>query len=108
MSGRVSDILERAADLIEPEGRWIQGVFARNAKGEFTGLSEFRGPAVCWCISGATCKESPEDDGAEADVYLQRFLGAHPSEWNDAPERTQSEVVAKLREAAAKARSEGK
>jgi hypothetical protein len=102
----IADILDKAADLIEPEGAWCQRDYARNADGLVTGLSEFRGPATCWCIAGATAKVDPQARGASADGFLQEFLGVHPSVWNDAPGRTQAEVVAKLREAAAKARGQ--
>jgi len=105
----VAEVLERAADLIEPEGAWTQGAFARNAQGKDTGLSESRGPATCWCVLGATDHVSGEDDPVvQADHLLAQVIGgaAHNGlgEWNDAPGRTQSEVVAKLREAAALAR----
>lgn len=104
----VADVLDAAADLLEPKGAWTQGAFARNADGDFTGLSEFRGPAVCWCIMGAT--EKVTDDprlAGEADRYVARLVpGFSIEDFNDAPERTQAEVVAKLREAAALARQE--
>ena len=104
----VAEVLERAADLIEPEGAWTQGEFALNADGEITGLSEFRGAAVCWCALGAINKASAGDDSLEdvAELILRNLVVRLVDEWNDAPERTQAEVVAKLREAAALARAE--
>jgi hypothetical protein len=108
----VAEVLERAADLLQKPGAWTQGVLARNKAGEITGLSEFRGPAVCWCILGATYVVDNDDDddrssSNSADRFLESLLG-EVGAWNDAPERTQSEVVAKLREAAALAREQGK
>lgn len=67
-------------------------------------MSEHRGPAVCWCVLGATEKVDP-DNSAAADEYLSRYLGRTVGDWNDAPERTQAEVVAALRAAAEKART---
>jgi hypothetical protein len=106
-------VLASAADLIEVEGAWTQRVFARNAEGEETGLSECRGPAVCWCALGAISKIAGNDDllVERAEYALMRLLRCEVdgiANWNDAPERTQAEVVAKLREAAAIAREQGK
>ena len=95
MMGEIADILDKAADLIEPEGAW----------------SGF----VC---DGPNCAATAIDDVAQtyrasrpALVYFAKFLGSSNIlggiwKWNDAPERTQAEVVAKLREAASKARGE--
>ena len=108
---RVSDVLDRAADLIKPEGAWTQGCFARNASGVPTGLTGFRGPAVCWCLLGATDKATGDDAALsqEADDFLRRYLVVPDlGDWNDNSRRTQAEVVAKLREAAALAREQGK
>lgn len=101
----IADVLDAAANLIEPEGAWCQRQFALNAKGQSTGLSEFRGPAVCWCPLGATSKVC-DNDGlvAKVDAFLCGFIGTDIDTWNDAPERTQSEVVETLRKAAQSAR----
>lgn len=94
----VADILSRAADLIEPEGAWRGG-------------GNFGGGRECYCVAlaidevagGIGCRE-----GVQARLYfanLMSFKNQHSAihSWNDASERTQAEVVAKLREAAAKA-----
>jgi hypothetical protein len=98
----IADILDKAADLIEPEGAWTQESFEDDLQRR------------CWCIVGAIgvaafgrgCWEE-----AEALVDRnQHLFGAYAEaleEWNDAPERTQPEVVAKLRETATKAREQG-
>jgi isopropylmalate/homocitrate/citramalate synthase len=103
----VADVLSKAADLIEPEGAWIQGDFAKNAAGENTGLTEFRGPAVCWCTYGAIEQVTDDEEVmVAAEVFLAKMLkGTSIAEWNDARNRTQAEVVAKLREAATLARA---
>lgn len=104
----IAQTLREAADLIEPEGAWTQEVFARNLAGQCTGLSEFRGRAVCWCMMGATEKVSDDNlrTSLGVDDLLEELIG-DVAAWNDAPERTQAEVVAKLREAAALAEERG-
>lgn len=108
----VADVLERAADLIEPEGAWTQGWFARDKEGEEVNITSPR--AVCFCALGAIgriagdfgsftwrVREFAEAAAGLAATATQVGLVA----FNDAPTRTQGEVVSALREAAAKARS---
>lgn len=125
MSGgmSVADVLSRAADLIEPEGAWTQGASARTADGEDLPKGVEPG-AVCWCILGAIGKivghpanrlfgmaERALDEVIPSDTIILHVGDDEDDElplaasWNDAPERTQSEVVAKLREAATLAAS---
>jgi hypothetical protein len=105
MATDVAEILERAADLIEPEGAWVQGAFKR--------LREGSGVSYCYCAAGALIEVASSDSAYDE---ARRFLNAQlprPSDpedsaviaFNDADGRTQAEVVAALREAAAKARS---
>ena len=103
-----SEILEAAGDLLAMPGAWTQGAMARNAGGQETGLSEYRGPAVCWCATGATGAIAYGEGDDQADEYLRKAIG-QPSivGWNDAIIRTQSEVVAAFRKAAALAREAG-
>jgi hypothetical protein len=105
-----SEVLDAAADLISPVGRWTQVALARTAGGE-AAVAYGRGcDAVCWCAEGAIARIVGSYVVAEyddAERYVTGLLGDHLAAWNDAPERTQAEVVAKLREAAALARSEG-
>lgn len=96
----VADILARAADLIEPEGAWIQGGYGT---GGLTGLPTCMGGAVN-IASGRrpweTLRQCP------AVRFINGFVGEiGVGPWNDAPERTQAEVVAKLREASNIARN---
>lgn len=103
----VADVLDRAADLLTPEGAWTQGAFGRDANGEPCGLSQLE-RAVCYCLVGATDAAASDDLNLScaADDALSALLGERSvSTWNDAPERTQAEVVAKLREAADLART---
>jgi hypothetical protein len=93
----IADVLERAADLIEPEGAWTQGSYGGGH------LPTCMGGAVN-IARGRQAWETPAGDPIAA--FLAQCLGQKVAFWNDAPERTQAEVVAKLREAAAKARAE--
>lgn len=108
----IHDILERAADLIEPEGAWTQGDTARDENGVALGIGT-EPQAVCWCILGAIAKVSGMG-WSDASQFIAKMYPDDPgadipgvASWNDAPERTQVEVVAKLREAAAIARAGG-
>lgn len=109
----VSDVLTRAADIVERG--WCQGVYSRGAE--------------CVCAKGSIMRAAdvphlspmwdplPSHDDvslvARAKAYLVALMPPplDPEEcpiaaWNDALERTQAEVVAKLREAAALALAE--
>lgn len=92
-----SEVLDAAANLIEPEGAWCQGQF-------HNGLSH--------CMAGAILLSGGRVFGAEygfvSRVAILTF-GPHSSlaHFNDAHGRTQAEVVSALRQAAELARSEG-
>ena len=103
-SESIAAALNAAADLIEPEGRWIQGDFARGKTGRQ--VDPCGRAAVCWCMSGAINRVTGKDYQLhnEAVYLLSAIMLEDRFEFNDAPGRTQQEVVAKLREAATKAR----
>lgn len=106
MSAAVAAILQRAADLIAPEGAWIQGSFGR--------------PGECYCVRGAIGAASGSvflaDGHAASEIAFAASIGRpHGTDnaagcslvtWNDSPDRTQAEVVQALRDAAALARAE--
>jgi hypothetical protein len=102
----VADVLEQAADLIEPEGKWIRGWFAHNVLGEEVEADDE--DAVCWCVRGAVLRVDPDANELVVFAPLRKLLGADTSDsievWND--RGTQAEVVAKLRQAAAIARAQ--
>lgn len=103
-----SVVLDRAADLIEPEGAWTQRYFARvEPGGNCIGPRETA--AKCWCAFGAILNIVGSAWEAEdrAIPFLRAITREGIDHWNDAPERTQPEVVAALRKAADLARSEG-
>jgi len=105
----VADVLDRAADLIEPEGAWTQHVFARDGDRR-TYWQDSK--ATCRCIRGAVWFVAGSQR-LDVENALEAVLPASGPGlsalvvYNDAPERTQPEVVAKLREAAAVARERG-
>lgn len=110
----VRDILNAAADLIEPEGAWTVEAEARNAAGQDIDVldlddSEDDTNPVCWCAGGAIFKAANKlgnnrSLASSALRFLESSLGvASVPAWNDEPGRTQAEVVAALRKAAEEA-----
>ena len=102
----VAEVLEAAALLIEPEGAWTQGVIAADADGGETG--PVSPDARCWCMEGAIERVTAGYNNRAAFEAVRDYLGLHfIHEWNDEPQRTQSEAVDILRKAAAVARERG-
>lgn len=104
----VADVLDAAADLLEKPGAWTTEACARSEEGQ---RIEWDSPdAVCFCALGAIFRESMllQTQALDADDHFGRYLGGKNwqtiSRFNDAPGRTQSEVVAALRAAATSAR----
>lgn len=95
----IADILNAAADLIEPEGAWTQDAAARSAKG-WVIVPNTKG-AVCWCVWGAIQRAGNERRVADEAFLFFATTTPAPIDWNDAEGRTQAEVVAALRKAAA-------
>lgn len=80
-------LLLAAADHIERYG-WCQGrAYARLG---------FNVPS---CMYGAICDQEhfPKGARAMAEIKVNEALGGFMAHWNDAPERTKPEVIAKLR-----------
>jgi hypothetical protein len=99
----VADILEKAADIIEPEGAWTQGTYCDD---------ELDGRRLCLVGAVASALGTNAYDAEKWIVrnrIATRYFGREEEgwliSWNDAPDRKQSEVVAKLREAASLARA---
>lgn len=100
MSAEIADVLGLAADRIERDG-WYQGSYYEGYEsGTNPGVALRCHPQPC-CVLGAISAESTEGCWL-ADQALLDFVGGSISldRWNDAPERTQAEVVAALRGAA--------
>jgi hypothetical protein len=101
-----SEILSKAADLIEPEGAWTQGAYSKDRRGNPCPLSL---RSVCWCAEGAIAAISRADHEVthNALTFLRKQIGTRASiAWNDAPERTQAEVVSALRKSASLAKEQ--
>ena len=109
MSGlTVAEVLERAADLIEPEGKWVKGDFARNINGDSL-ENGYDDGAVCFCALGAI--EHIVGEGECTTPYkwvVADVVGRSTTAFNDALGRTQAEVVEALRKAATLAREQSK
>ena len=103
-----TEILNAAADLLEPDGAWCQREYARDADGYVT--TPYSSNAVSWCAMGAIARTCQITDEASAEDFyrardrLRETLAWEGSpdtaDWNDATERTQAEVVAMLRRVA--------
>lgn len=86
---------EIAARLREKPGAWTQGVYARDSMGC---SADPHGPlARSWCVLGfieLVCYGQPEARASMADM-MERLLGGHSvPAWNDASDRTVSDVIA--------------
>lgn len=100
-----SEVLSRAADLIEPEGKWTQGDYARDAGGE--GRWPSSNDATCWCAIGAIRRCAPDSPYRALAYFAMAAGGSACVDFNDAPHRTQAEVVAALRRASELAKADG-
>ena len=102
----VPEILNAAASLLEKQGAWTQGSFYKMTDD---------GP--CMCAMGAIAIAGGLSWDAVLNHPATKYLAEQVSgvrsgfpnvfvaPWNDAPGRTQSEVVAALRDAASKSES---
>lgn len=105
-----SEVLAKAADLIEPEGAWTQSVRARDTAGRWVDALELG--AVCWCLVGAVQRVTGR---AGSEAYAAPELNwvasvvrrRDPASWNDAQSRRQATVVSALRAASELAKAEG-
>jgi hypothetical protein len=104
----VAKVLNDAADLIEPTGRWIKHHYAINDDG--VAVIAWSPTAVCWCASGAIVRAAVVcgQPAAPASETLQAHLaqkGAIPhddvsiEDWNDRQTGPEP-VIAALRAAA--------
>lgn len=89
---------------------WIQNEYALNAHGASRGFAEE--DAVCWCLTGAlfctTRKLIPEESPKRLQLECQVIVALEKvadtpalEAWNDAPGRTQAEVLRLLDKAIA-------
>lgn len=100
MSDTPRALLQRARDLLTPEGTWTQHARAKT-KTDLPTYPKSR-YATCWCVLGALERSADfrSGNGVLASELAQRALyDALPKTvagWNDAPDRTQPEVLALL------------
>jgi len=101
----ISETLDRAADLLEPKGRWTQHANYRSEGGHIliSGVN-----AASYCLVGAIDAVESGPVGKEAISFVSARVGVAAVAWNDAPTRTQKQVVEKLRTCAKIARQRGK
>ena len=90
-----AEIMDGAADLIERTG-WTQAVDARDANGGEVDIDSPR--AVCFCMGAALFSASKGPLPPESCRLFEQPVHT----WNDAPGRTKAEVLAALRDGAAK------
>ena len=87
-----TQILIAAREKIE-QG-WTQKTYAQAADGRNV---KFNSPdAVCWCPIGAIAAVDHSNAGHRAVMILAEAVdtvAARLTEWNDAPDRTQDEVI---------------
>lgn len=100
---KASEILSKAADLIEPEGKWCQHAYALTRYG--IKVEANCSDAHCFCAYGAIDRltETASEEASVMDVFKE-VIGGEIEEWNDEEGRTQSEVVEKFRQAASLAK----
>lgn len=86
------EILIAARALIDTPEKWVKGAFALHTD-----------HGTCYCLAGALLKATPGDifneDFAAAGTVLKKAINSPSADfrlhlWNDAPERTHSEVLA--------------
>lgn len=88
-----SEILKEAREIIGAPNRWTQGCFARAMDGYEIDYTDAR--AECFCAQGAIYRlEPPLLAGIDAEEFLMRAVGCKIPQFNDAPGRTHSEILA--------------
>lgn len=101
-NAEVRDLLIRARARIERG--WTQGAMARDGNADFIIVPTTAPEATCWCIAGALLADATLGT-ANCGAAYTALLDAHKSLngdkqnstlsiWNDAPERTQADVLA--------------
>src|SRR4051812_18070843 len=94
-------MLQAARERLSRPERWTQGALARSQAGaEVFGYDP---AAVCWCVRGALeAVPGSLEDYAEAVRRYERAVGARCLEdWNDAPERTHTDILSGFAQALA-------
>jgi hypothetical protein len=88
------EIREQAARLIERG--WTQGAYAREKSGR--PVSPFERHATRWCMLGALDRAGRGQElCSQAISDVTKAVGGAMTDFNDAPDRTQADVIAALR-----------
>ena len=103
------DVLREARELIAKPGGWTQGVFARTSEGKACPWQA--STASCFCALGAVERASAAGNrwhtrNQATDILRSEGIGniaESISLWNDAPHRTQADVIAAFDAAITKA-----
>ena len=102
---KYSEVYNKAADLVEKG--WTQYAMARDVHGSKRDFGSK--DASSWCLSGALhlgcCDLSSVSSYRKLTSYL--LLEDYLFVWNDAPDRTQEDVIKLLRDTATRADKEG-
>ena len=89
-----NDILKAARELLTPKGAWTQWDYARDKNGMSVPSSQDE--AKCFCLLGAILRVSRESGClvglTKVEAKLSKVVGNY-IDWNDAPGRTQQEVL---------------
>lgn len=98
----VAEVLNKAADLLEKPGAWTQGALGRLEDGTpvYSADAPSLSRASCYCMAGALWVANGYQYPEAAFDALPAGPREGTGQWNDAPGRTQAEVVAALRQAA--------
>lgn len=95
-------VLVHARELIATPDKWTQGSLSETASGEL--CDEKAAAAACFCLDGALMRASGVKMVWDAYTALGFDSMTELWDWNDAPERTHAEVLARLDEAIEKLR----
>jgi len=86
----------KAWELLSDPKKWTQGTYATTAKG-MNAMANSKN-AIKWCTVGALQKCYGEK-WLEVEMKFHKKTKVNTVAWNDAPERTHSEVLAALKAA---------
>ena len=91
-------IVQRMREILTLPTSWIQKTYSTDATG--TTCDPTWALATCWCMEGAMYRALREAgksiNGPEYRQITRHFPSQNIPAWNDDPERTHKEVLAKL------------
>lgn len=101
-----ADVLRAARQLLTAPGAWIQKAYARDHEGTSIDENDSQVDATCWCLYGAIRRAGNfrfqrKAEDSVAGTLLATVLNNDVTGFNDAPGRTQADVLAALDQALA-------